>query len=581
MKQCPHCNRIEADQTLKFCRADGTPLVDGSSSISSEAGTGPAVASAEIETSILPHTTDASINRTTGPTTVLPQGQAPTTTHELIAPKRRGLVTGLRVAIALALVAVVTVTYFYLTRNQSSAIESIAVLPFQNKSSDADAEYLSDGMAETLIYRLSQLPNLKVSPTSSVIRYKGKETDVKMIAGELGVSSVMTGRILQRGQDLTISVELVDVRNDKVLWAEQYDRKMSDLLATQREIAAAIAQKLQLKLAGNETKGITKRYTNSNEAYQLYLKGRYHFAKRTKADMQQSIEYYQQAVQLDPNFALAYARIAEVYNQLPVYPFLAPNEAIPRAKASARRALEIDPTLAEAHTALANSLVIYDWSWAEAGRVFRRAIELDPNSSAAHLRYGLIYLSSVGRHDEALVELNRAFEIEPLDLVMGVALSYNYFVAKKNDLALEQALKTYNLEPNFALARWGLGRAYIRKEMYAEAIALSEKSLQADSTNQLMLQVIGYSFAKSGRRQEAKEVIKRFKEIAKTQYMVAYHVATIYAALGDSNKAFDELEKSFEQHDWFLHQLKVDPFIDPVRLDPRFKEMLKRIGLPE
>jgi TolB-like protein len=256
------------------------------------------------------------------------------------------------------------------------------VLPFHNKSSDADTEYLSDGLAESLIYRLSQLPNLKVSPTSSVFRYKGKETDAIKIGNELGVKAVMSGRIVQRGDNLTISVELVDVRNNKLLWGEQYERKMSDLLATQREIAAEIAQKLQLKLSGDEKKGLTKRYTDNNEAYQLYLKGRYHFAKRTKDDVLRSIEYYQQAIKLDPNFALAYARIAEAYNQMPAYPYLSPKEAFPQAKAAAKRALEIDPTLAEAHTALANSLAVYDWNWLEAEREFKRALELDPNSAA-------------------------------------------------------------------------------------------------------------------------------------------------------------------------------------------------------
>ncbi|MEP6913832.1 MAG: protein kinase, partial [bacterium] len=292
-------------------------------------------------------------------------------------------------------------------RNSEVAIESIAVLPFENKSKDTDTDYLSDGLAESLIYRLSQLPNLKVSPTSSVMRYKGKATDVKTIANELGVSAVLTGRIAQRGDSLTISVELVDVRNNKLLWGEQYDRKMSDLLATQREIATEISQKLQLKLTGNDAKGITKRYTDSNEAYQLYMKGRYYFGKRTKDGIERSIDYFQQAIALDPKFALAYARIAEAYNQQPSYPYASPNEAIPKAKAAAQQGLQIDPTLAEAHTALANSLVVYDWNSADAEREFKRAIELDPNSSAAHFRYGQLYLVPRGSFDEGIAEIKR------------------------------------------------------------------------------------------------------------------------------------------------------------------------------
>ncbi|HKZ78192.1 MAG TPA: protein kinase [Pyrinomonadaceae bacterium] len=460
-------------------------------------------------------------------------------------------------------------------------LDSIAVLPFQNKSSDADTDYLSDGLAESLIYRLSQLPNLKVSPTSSVFRYKGKETDPQKIGNELGVSAVMSGRIVQRGDNLTISVELVGVRNNTLLWGEQYDRKMSDLLATQREIATTITQKLQLKLGSGDTTGITKRYTDSNDAYQLYLKGRFHFAKRTKDDIQRGIDYFQQAIKLDPNFALAYARIAESYVSMPAYPYLSPKEAVPQAKAAAKRALEIDPTLAEAHTFLAYAFAIFDWDWAEAEREFKRGIELDPNNSPAHFRYGQIYLAAQGRSDEAIAEVKQALEIEPLDLNMGGNLSWVYFSARQYDRALEQGKKTYELDTNFVTARWNVSSAYIGKGMYAEAIAINEKALQTDPTSQFALHSVGYAYAKSGRRHEAKEVIKRFKEIAKSQYTVSYWIATIYAALDDKDKAFAELENSFAEHDFYLHRLKVDPFWDPLRQDPRFREMLKRLNLPE
>ncbi len=440
--------------------------------------------------------------------------------------------------------------------------------------------YLSDGLAESLIYRLSQLPNLKVSPTSSVFRYKGKETYPKTIGSELGVDAVMTGRIAQRGENLTISVELVDVRNNKTLWGEQYERKMSELLATQREIATEIAQKLRLKLSGEE-KGLTKHYTDNNEAYQLYLQGSYHFAKRTKDDMQRSIQYFQQAIHLDPDFALAYAIIADYYNQMPSYPYLSSKEAFPQAKVAAQRALEIDPTLAEAHTALANYFAVYEWNWTGAEREFKRAIELDPYNSAAHFRYGQQYLAPLGRHEEAITELKRALELEPLSLNTSANLALVYIYAGQNNRALEQARKPYDLEPNYPVARHHLGLAYIANGMYAEAIALSEKALQTDPTSQLMLRVAGCGYAKSGRRQEAEEVIKRFKEIAKTQYVLAYFVANIYAALGDKEKAFAELEKAYEQRDFSLHRLKVDPLMDPLRSDPRFKEMLKRLNLPE
>lgn len=482
----------------------------------------------------------------------------------------------------LLLVGVAIGLGFYLRAdNSASAIDSIAVLPFQNRSSDADTEYLSDGLAESLIYRLSQLPNLKVSPTSSVIRYKGKDTDITQIANELEVDAVMSGRVSQRGDDLTISVELVDARTKKLIWAEQYDRKMSDLLATQREIATAITQKLELKFSGNDAKGITKRYTDSNEAYQLYLKGRYSFAKRTKDDMLRAIEYFRQAIKLDPKFALAYARISEIYGSMPAYPYFSPKEAFPQAKAAAQQALEIDPTLAEAHTFLAYSLVIYDWNWVEAERSFKRAIELDPNNSAAHFRYGQVYLAPTGRVDEALAEIKRGLDLEPLDINMGATLSWAYFVVGQDDKALEQAKKTYDLDPGHPISRWILSQAYTNKGMYLEAISVSEQWLQTDPTNQFALRDAGIAYAKAGRRDKAEEMIGRFRDIAKTQYVPTCRLAAIYGALSEKDKAFEELNKAFEARDWELFRMNADTYWHPLRDDPRFKEMVKRLNLPE
>lgn len=482
----------------------------------------------------------------------------------------------------LLLVGVAIGLGFYLRAdNSASAIDSIAVLPFQNRSSDADTEYLSDGLAESLIYRLSQLPNLKVSPTSSVIRYKGKDTDITQIAKELEVDAVMSGRVSQRGDDLTISVELVDARTKKLIWAEQYDRKMSDLLATQREIATAITQKLELKFSGNDAKGITKRYTDSNEAYQLYLKGRYSFAKRTKDDMLRAIEYFRQAIKLDPKFALAYARISEIYGSMPAYPYFSPKEAFPQAKAAAQQALEIDPTLAEAHTFLAYSLVIYDWNWVEAERSFKRAIELDPNNSAAHFRYGQVYLAPTGRVDKALAEIKRGLDLEPLDINMGATLSWAYFVVGQDDKALEQAKKTYDLDPGHPISRWILSQAYTNKGMYLDAISVSEQWLQTDPTNQFALRDAGIAYAKAGRRDKAEEMIGRFRDIAKTQYVPTCRLAAIYGALSEKDKAFEELNKAFEARDWELFRMNADTYWHPLRDDPRFKEMVKRLNLPE
>ncbi len=477
------------------------------------------------------------------------------------------------------IVLAASAAWFLFYRTPDQRIISVAVLPFQNKSSDADTEYLSDGLTESLIYRLSQLPGLKVSPTSSVMRYKSKETDPIQAGKDLGVSAVMSGRIVQRGDMLAISVELVDVRNNNLLWGEQYERKLAELLSTQREIATEIAQKLQVRLSGEGATGLTKHYTENNDAYQLYLKGRYHFAKRTEAEILRAIECYRQAIALDPKFALAYARIAEAYNQMPSYPYCSPKEAFPQAKAAAMKALEIDPTLPEAHTALANLLVAYDWDWAGAEREFKKAIELDSNSSAPHFRYGQMYLSPLGRSTEAIAELKRALAGEPLDLTMGAILSSTYYAARQYDLALDQAKKTHDLEPNFVLGIWILCEAYLGNGMYAEAIALSEGQLKVDSTNQSSLQNAGYAYAKTGRKRDAEEMIRRLKELAKTRYVMSYTLATMYAALGEKDLAFSELEHAFNEHDWNLHKLNVDPFLDPLRSDPRFAALQKRVGL--
>ena len=579
MKRCPQCNRVESDEALKFCRLDGAPLINDSGTVNGEKPTAnfvSAAAPSEIETSVLPHRTDAEINRPTAPTTVFPAAAPPSTTRELTKLNRRGVVFGL---IAVVVLGIAIGGYFYFSRKTSSAIQSIAVLPFENRSGNPDTDYLSDGLAESLIFRLSQLPGLKVSPTTSVMRYKGN-TDVLKVAKDLDVDAIMTGRVLQRGDNLNITVELVDVRNNKSLWGEQYERKMSDLLATQREIATTIADKLQLKLAGNDAKGITKKYTDSNEAYQLWLKGRYSFGKRTKDGHLQAIGYFRQAINLDPKFALAYARLSETYGALSFYPYVSPKEAFPEAKAAAQQALQIDPTLAEAHTFLAHSLVIYDWNWADAERSFKRAIELDPNNSAAHFRYGQIYLAPTGHLDEAISQITRGLDLEPLDINMGATLALCYVFAGQNHKALEQARKTYDLEPSHPLARWALSQAYIYNEMYDEAVLLDEQWLQTDPTNQLALREAGIAYAKAGRRDKAEEMIVRFRELGKTQYIPTCRIAAIYGALGEKDKAFEELNKAFAVPDWELFRINVDTYWTPFRDDPRFKEMVKRLNLP-
>ena len=595
MKRCPQCDRTYFDETLNFCLEDGEWLLADEEPATAIQSAPPVIAAGTTaEPGVLTTATAESepatkiFSKTTDQTAILPsvsvKGVSPQTTSsaEYLVGELRNNKRIVLIAFAILILAAGGFGYWlFKTRRTSpsdaASINSIAVLPFQNKSDDADTDYLSDGLTESLIFRLTQLPGLKVSPTSSVIRYKDNETDLAKIANDLGVDSVMTGRMVKRGDNLDITVELVDTRNNKSLWGEQYQRKMSDLLATQRDIAASIVQKLQLKLNGDE-KGIAKNYTDSSEAYQLYLKGRYHFAKRTKAEILQSIDEYQQAIKLDPKFALAYVGIAEAYSVMPSFPYMSPNEANPLAKAAVAKALEIDPDLPEAHTVAGMIAATYDWDWAKAESEFKRALELDPNLALTHYRYAWTYLSPMGRHDEAVSEMKRAMELEPLSLIQGANFAGVLMYARHFDQAIDQAKKTSDLDPNFFGAKNWLCHAYEAKGMYAESLLISEKTLQSENP---FLADAGYVYAKTGRRQEALAITNRWKEGEKSKYVMNYWVAVVYAALGDKDSAFAELEKAYKEHDWFLQRIKVDPFMDPLRDDPRFAEMVKRLNLPE
>jgi TolB-like protein/Flp pilus assembly protein TadD len=576
MKRCPECRRDYFDDSLLYCLEDGTSLIQGSVPSPDEPAT--AILS-EPPVSASGHVGGEAVTRAQIHTTERSAGVTATVIDDL-GPKAAGS-HYLIAALALAVVMGGFFGYRYFRPAEAEQINSIAVLPFENRSGSADTDYLSDGLADSLIYRLSQLPDLKVSPTSSVMRYKGKEEDIAQIAKDLTVNAVMSGRLVQIGDSLNISVQLIDARTNKLIWAEQYDRKMSDLLATQREIATAITQKLQLKLSGDDAKGITKKYTDSNDAYQLYLKGRYHLAKRTKDDILKGIDYFQQAIRLDPNFALAYARISDAYMSMPAYPYMAPREAYPQAKAAALRAVEIDPTLAEGHTFLGMTLSISDWNWVEAEREFKRGIELDPNNAATHFRYGQIYLADIGEVDEAIVKVKQALELEPLDLNMGANLAWLYLFARQNDKALEQAKKIYELDPAFPVGRWMLGEAYLLNGKYAESIALNEQTLKTNPGTQFALRNLGVAYAKTGRQRDAADVLQQYIALRKTEYVLSYRLASLYAALGDRDQAFVELERSFEEHDWQLQRIKVDPFMAPLHGDPRFMAMLKKMNLSE
>jgi len=581
VKRCPTCNRVENDDALVFCRVDGATLINASSSLGSEMGTarlhsGSMVA--EIETNLLPNITNAGINRSTGPTTVLPN-QAFGPTSQLKPGSRKRLTTIVVVATAAIAASTAFFVNSYLLKKSEKTIQSIAVMPFVNDSGNVDVEYLSDGMTETLIGSLSQLPNVSVKARSSVFRYKGKETNAQTIGKELNVQSILNGRVVQRGDELAVTLELVDAQTENVIWSGRYNRKQADLVTLQSEIARDVSSKLRTKLSGADEAKVTKTYTANPQAYQLYLKGRFYDAKRTKEDLLRSIELFEQAARLDPNFALAYVGIANSSGHMTGYGYAAPNEVFPKAIAALRQALHIDPELAEGHASYADILAEYDWNWSEAEREFKRSLELNPNVAQTHYQYGTSCLIPQGRFDEAIIELKRGLELEPLSVHMTANVAGLYANARKYDLAMEHAREAVRLEPGHPTARFWIGFVSAANGMYDEAISVCEPTLRSDPTNQDCLQVVGYAYAKAGRRREAEEVIRKFDEIGKTQYSVMYRAAVIYALLADKEKSFATLEKAFAAHDWDLNRINVDPFVDSLRDDPRFKDLTKRMGL--
>ncbi len=488
----------------------------------------------------------------------------------------------LAVALTALLLVVVGVglALFWRARNPEAAIGSIAVLPFENRSGNAESEYLSDGLAESLIYRLSQLSNLKVSPRSSVFRYKGQAIDAEKIGNELGVDAVMSGRLIQRGDNLTISVDLIDVRNKRTLWGEQFERKLSDLLATQREIASAITEKLQVRLSGNDTKGITKRYTDDNEAYQLYLKGRFYWNKRTAENIKKAIELLRSATEKDPNFALAYAGLADCYVVASTYTGERASETMPQAKTFARKAIELDPTLAEPHASLGLVTWFLDWKKDEAEKEFKRAIELNPNYPTAHHWYSR-HLRAVGRSDEGFKEIKRAEELDPLSLIFINNVAESYVDQGDLDSAYKEFQRMIELDPNFWAAYQTLVWIKVKQGKYEVALAAAQKSIELSNRSNAALGQLGHVYGRLGRTSEAEAIIKELEGKFANKTADGKDLAVVYAGLDDKDKAFDWLEKAFQYPSFHLAGMKIEPLLAPLHNDPRWSDLLRRVGLPQ
>jgi serine/threonine protein kinase/Flp pilus assembly protein TadD len=481
-------------------------------------------------------------------------------------------------ALLTLMLIIASATAIYLLRKQPRAIDSLAVLPFTNVSGDASTEYLSDGITESLINNLSRLPNLKVMSRNSVFQYKGKDVGAKDVGRALSVRAVLTGRVTQSNDSLLITLELIDARDDTQIWGERFVRRMADLASVQQEISSQISEMLQPQLSSEDRRRLAKPATENADAYQLYLRGRYHWNKRTPEAMNRGIEYFKQALEKDQQYALAYAGLADCYALLGEYGKLPMQESLPLAKDAAQKAIALDDALAEAHTSLA-AVHEYEWDWQSAEREYQLAIEMNPNYATAHHWYG-IFLSSLARFDAAEPQLRKALELDPLSLIINTGLGRMYCGARRYDEALEQLKRTLEIEPNFAEAHFQLALAYEGKRMYAEAAKAFQTSVELfeDPT---MKGWVAREYAVAGKHDEAQKILEELQTLAKQQYVSPYMIAIGYAALGDRNQAYEWLNRVADEKSYYVVWLKVDPIWDSFRAEPRFQDMLRRVGFSQ
>lgn len=459
-------------------------------------------------------------------------------------------------------------------------IDSLAVLPLINATNDPDTEYLSDGITESIINNLSQLPKLRVMARSTVFRYKGRDIDGQQVGHELGVRAVLTGRVFQRGEQLIIKTELVDTIDGSLLWGEQYNQMIENIFTVEEEMSREISEQLRLKLSGAQKKRLTRRYTENTEAYQCYLKGRFHWNKRTEEAMKRGIEYFEQAIEVDPGYALAYAGLADSYNLLASYSMLASSDAFPRAKAAARRALELDEGLAEAHTSMSFVKFGYEWDWEGAQLGFTRAIELNPNYPMAH-QWNAVMLAALGRFEEGFVHADRAQELDPLSLPISTLVGWLRHLARDYDSAITLYKSTLELDSGFALAHRRLGQTYEQKQMYAEALAAFQKAEELAGEDVELMSARGHLYGVLGETGKAEAALEKLKATSKRKYVPAYLVARSYAGMGKTDLVFEWLEKAFVERYGYLAYLNVEPLFDDIRTDPRFVDLVRRVGLPE
>jgi TolB-like protein len=562
MKQCPECKRTYTDETLNFCLEDGAWLREVSDR-------------GEPRTAILPLESPTRVHEPSSSPAAAAAASPPSNSS-----RTRSIVAG---ALGVLLVTALVIGAYRLYDGRPvKQIDSIAVLPFVNESGNPEVEYLSDGMAETLINSLSQLPRLTVKARSTVFSYKGKEITSKQIGSELAVQAVLNGRVVQRGDNLTLSLELVDVASGDLLWGEKYERRFDDLTVLQSEIARDVSSKLRMKLTGADEQKLAKSGTENAEAYRLYLKGRHQLNKRTEEGFRNAIGLFHQAIEEDPEYALAYAGVADVYNQMGAWTILPPRESFPKARSAAEKALALDEDLAEAHASLAFVKFYHDWQFAEAERESERAISLNPNYATARELYGYqIYLINPRRFDEAVRELSTARELDPLSLFSSFGIAALFYFERNYDEAIRRLREIQSVNPNFTLGYGLLGVVYLKKGMGDEAVAAMLKGslLEGGGLTEEQAGNLKKAYKELGLKGFLREHAKLLQEASKQRYVSPIFIAMDYAHSGDKELAIAWLEKSYEERSSWMTEIAVDPVWDELRPDPRFQDLMRRVGL--
>jgi len=465
------------------------------------------------------------------------------------------------------------------TERVSKIINSLAVLPFENATRDPENEYLSDGIAGSLINMMATVPKLRVMAQSTVFRYKGGGVDPQAVGRELNVRAVLTGRIMQSGESLRIGAELVDVATGSQLWGGQFHRKPGDIFSIQDEISNEIAEKLRLKLTRDEKKRLSKRPTADAEAYRLYLKGRHHWDRWTEDGFYKAIEYFQLAIEKDPTYALAYCGVADSYVLLGWNGYLPPKEAFPKAKMAAQRTLRLDPDLGEAHTPLAAVLWLHEWQWKQARAEFERSLALNPSYPTVN-HWFAEYVMTMGRSAEAIQKMQATLELDPLWLIINVAIGWANYMARRFDESIEQLHRTVELEPHYPMTYWILGVVLRKMGQLEQAIVEGEKGVRLSGGSPLMSAALAQTLATAGERVKAVQILDELLDLSKQKYVSPYFLAGIHVGLGDHERAMEFLEQAYQERTHWLIYLHIDPGMDALRSNPHFQELLGRIGLP-